>query len=143
MIHARRLVIGAVLLALASGSWWLTRNAAQPPGLDPARARNEPDYIIENFVARAMNELGARKYVLSARELRHYPRDDTAHLVEPALVQYLPDGGLVTTRADTGVMPGDGSEILMEGNVRVQRMAGQAAAGGEIQAERMRVELDR
>lgn len=139
----RTVLAGVVLLALALGSWWLTRRAAAPlPTAPPASAR-EPDYVIDNFLAHAMNPAGRPRYRLSAERLLHYPDDDTAHLIEPVLVQFLPGGARTTTRADTGVMPGDGSEILMRGNVHVTRSADTGTAGGEIVAERLRVELDR
>lgn len=143
MMDSRKLLIGVVLLALAGGSWWLTRHAAKPVAVPDAAALHEPDYVIENFVGSAMNEQGIRKYLLSAQRLTHYPHDDTAHFVEPVLVQYLPDGAQVTTRAETGVMPGDGREIVMTGNVHVTRTADRRAAGGEIRTGRLRVELDR
>lgn len=141
MFGARRLALGFVLLLLAGGSWWLTREAERPPVAQPAPA--EPDYVIEDFVARALNARGEHRYVLSAERLTHYPADDTAHLVAPVLVQHLSGGVRVTTRAETGIMPGDGREILMRGNVRVERTAGGASAGGEVRAEEMRIELER
>lgn len=143
MFNRRRVVIGLVLLALAAGSWWLTHKAEQPALEDAARARGTPDYTIEDFIARSMNEQGMPKYVLSAQRLLHYPTDNTAHLVQPVLVQHLRDGVQVTTRADAGVMPGDWREIVMTGNVHVQRAADGKSTGGEVLAERLRVELDR
>ena len=142
-MEARKLLVGLALLALALGTWWLTQRAAVMPVEDTVPGVREPDYVIENFLAHAMNEAGSPKYRLSAERLLHYPDDDTAHLVEPVLVQYLPDGARTTTRARTGVMPGDGSEILMRGDVHVTRSADAGSAGGEIRADRLRVELDR
>src|SRR5690606_4297773 len=113
----------------------------RPPAARPAP--EEPDYVIESFVARALDARGEPRYVLSAERLTHYPADDTAHLVAPVLVQHLPDGVRVTTRAETGVMPGDGSEILMRGDVRVERTTRGASAGDEIRAREMRIELER
>ncbi len=140
MFNARRLALGLVLLSAAGGSWWLTRSAAPPPA-GAAPPPDQPDYVIEKFTARALNSEGTDKYVLSAQRLTHYPAGDTAYLVEPVLVQYLPHGAIVTTRADSGVMPGDGREILMRGNVRVRRSGDTKSAGGEITAEQLRVEL--
>lgn len=139
----RKLSFGLALLALALGSWWLTQRAGETPEPGEAQARRTPDYVIETFVANAMNPEGTPRYRLSARRLTHYPDDDTAHLVEPVLVQYLPGGGRATTRARTGIMPGDGSEILMRGDVHVTREASGGSAAGEIRADRLRVELDR
>ena len=142
-MNIRRLMIGLLLLGLAGGSWWLTHQAAEPDSVASPARKSDPDYVIEKFVAHAMTERGTRKYVLSAQRLTHYPDTDLAHLIEPVLVQYLPDGVLVTTKGDTGVMPGDGREVVMQGNVRVRRTAASASAGGEILTERLRVELDR
>lgn len=142
-MDARKLVLGLALIALAAGTWWLTQRAAEAPPAGTAPAAREPDYVIENFLARAMNEAGHPKYRLSADRLLHYPDDDTAHLIEPVLVQYLPGGARATTRARTGVMPGDGSEIVMRGDVHVTRTGDAGHPGGEIRADRLRIELDR
>ncbi len=90
-----------------------------------------------------MSALGSRKYLLTAKRLTHYPDDDTTHFVEPVLVQFRPDGPTATTRADAGVMPGDGSEIVLTGNVHLTRAADGRSSGGEVATERLRVELDR
>jgi lipopolysaccharide export system protein LptC len=143
MIDSRKLLLGLTLLLLALGSWWLTRYAVEPAAAPGTAAAREPDYVIENFVGHAMSERGTRKYLLAAERMLHYPHDDTAHFVKPVLVQHLPDGVDVTTRADTGIMPGDGREIVMAGEVHVTRAGGSGAASGEIRIERLRVELDR
>jgi lipopolysaccharide export system protein LptC len=143
MIDTRKLLLGLLLLTLAGASWWWTRHVAEPALKPEAAATREPDYVIEKFTADAMNEQGVRKYVLTAQRLTHYPHNETAHLVAPVLVQYLPDGVNVTTRADTGVMPDAGNEILMHGNVHVTRTADPRSPGGEMTANELRVELDR
>ena len=143
MIDRRKLALGITLAAVALGSWWATRSVAPPAPTADARTRHEPDYIIENFDATTMNEHGARRYDLKAKRLVHYPDDDTSHLTEPQLVQYPLEGTPVVTRADTGVMPGDGREILMRGNVHVTRTADKRSPGGEMTADDLRVELDR
>lgn len=143
MLDVRKLLIGVVLLAAAVGSWWLTRRAAEPPPAAITTPRHEPDYVIENFVGNAMDARGERTYRLTAQRATHYPDDDTTHFVQPVLVQFLPAGVTATTRADAGVMPGDGSEIVMSGNVHATRTAGLRSSGGEVTAERLRIELDR
>ncbi|MFL6647368.1 MAG: LPS export ABC transporter periplasmic protein LptC, partial [Sulfurifustaceae bacterium] len=138
-----KLAIGIVLLVIAVGSWWFTRQTAPPSEtLDPEK-RHDPDYIVEHFDGTTMNEQGTPRYHLTARRLTHYPDDDTAHFVEPVLVQYLPNGAQIMTRADAGVMPGTADEILMTGNVRATRSGDRESAGGELRTDRLRVELDR
>lgn len=144
MSDARRWLAGLALALAAAATWWLTGTVAPPDAPTDPRARHEPDYVIERFTAWSMNERGGRRYRLEAERLVHYPDDDTAHLTRPYLVQYPGDGGApIHTRAEQGVMPGDGREILMSGDVRMVRGADPASAGGEVLAERMRIELDR
>lgn len=143
MIDRRNLTIGVLLIVLAAVSWWYGRNPSMPLGIDSAKLRHDPDYIVERFAATAMNEKGTPRYQLSAERMTHYPDDDTSHFVRPVLVQFQPAGLQVTTRSDYGVMPGDGSEILMTGNVRATRSGDAASAGGEMRTDRLRIELDR
>lgn len=144
MSDARRWLVGLVLVLAAAGSWWLTRSVAPPQTPDDPRGRHDPDYVIERFEAWSMNERGQRRYRLEAARLVHYPDDDTAHLTRPYLIQYPEDGGAaIHTRAEQGMMPGSGKEIVMIGDVRTVRGADPGTAGGEIRTERMRIELDR
>jgi lipopolysaccharide export system protein LptC len=144
MPDARKLLVGVVLFASAVGTWWLTRRAAEPIPAAITKPRHEPDYVIENFVGNAMDAHGARTYHLTAQRVTHYADDDTTHFIRPVLVQFLRrEGVTATTRADTGVMPGDGTEITMTGNVHATRTAGPRSTGGEVTAERLRIELDR
>jgi len=143
MLDARKARLAVLLTIAAIGSWWLTRQAAVPTPSAAAQPRHEPDYIIDNLIGNAMDALGSRKYLLTAKQLTHYPDDDTTHFVEPVLVQYQPGGATATTRADVGVMPSGGAEILMTGNVHLTRSADGRSRGGEITTDRLRVELDR
>lgn len=143
MLDARKLILGVVLIAAAGISWWLTHQATTPVAFTAPAQRHEPDFIVENFVGNTMDARGARKYHLTAKRLTHYPDDDTNHFVEPVLRQFRPDGSTTTTRADRGVMPGDGTEIVMTGNVHLTRSADGRSGGGDVTADRLRIELDR
>lgn len=143
MLDARKLIIGVVLVVVASASWWLTHQVVEPPPAASARPRHEPDYIVENFAGNAMNIRGVQQYRLTAKRLTHYPDDDTTHLVQPTLLQFRPGGLTVMTRADKGVIPGSGTEIIMTGNVHVTRSADGRSSGGEVTTDELRVELDR
>lgn len=143
MIDSRALTMVLVLAILAGGSWWLARGVGPVVAPSDPRARHDPDYSIQNFTATVMNELGRKKYVLTARRLLHYPDDDTTHLEGPHLIQYPATGAPVHTTADAGIVPGDAEEIYMRGNVRVTRGADARAAGGVITADNMRIALDR
>lgn len=137
-----RVAIALGLLALAALSWWLpTRLTGGGPAGD-SEARHEPDYIIENFTAIAMDPIGWRKNELRAARLEHFPDDNTVELEKPYLIQYVPDGPPTHTRADHGTASPDGKEILMRGNVRVTRGRSGAQPSGAITTQEMRVILE-
>lgn len=142
MIDRRALALSLAFVA-AAGSWWLTRSLTPPLIAPSTKNQHEPDYIIERFDATAMNAHGTRKYDLSAQRLEHFPDTDLAHLTEPRLVQYPEDGAPVITVADAGVIPGDGREIRMRGNVRITRIGDARGPGGTMTTDQLRVELDR
>ena len=48
---------------------------------------------------------------LSARELRHYPNDDSSEVDLPVLVIYTADGPPWTIRSETGWVSGDGERL--------------------------------
>lgn len=136
-----RLAIALALLALAVLSWWLPMRLAGNGPAPDTEARHEPDYIIENFTAIAMDAIGWRKHELRAARLEHFPDDDTVELDKPYLIQYVPDGPPTHTRADHGTATPDGKEILMQGNVRVTRGSGAGQPAGEVTTQEMRVIL--
>lgn len=141
-IQRHHIAVGALLVTLSFLVWWLPRVLNERTTLFAGENRREPDYIIENFTATAMDPQGRRKHELRAAKLRHYPDDDTSELDRPSLIQFPPDGPPVYTRAEHGIVSPDGKEILMRDNVRVTRGAGGNDPGGEVTAQEMRVRLE-
>jgi lipopolysaccharide export system protein LptC len=137
-----RLAIIAILLVLAALTWWLPLRLTDRGPLPDGEARHEPDYVIENFTAIAMDAIGWRKHELRAARLEHYPDDDSVELDKPYLIQYVQGGAPTHTRADRGTASPDGKEILMRGNVRITRGGGNRQVAGEVVAQEMRVILE-
>ena len=143
ILDAKRVAIASALLLLATGSWWLTRTVNMPEKPLARTTGHEPDYTIENFNATVMNELGRRRYVLSASLLVHYADDGSSDLTRPYLIQYRNGLAPLHTRADKGWMPKDRHEILMSGNVESAQGRDPQGAGAEIHTESMKILLDR
>lgn len=137
-----RFAIIAILAALAALSWWLPMSLTDRAASPDDEARNEPDYIIENFTAVAMDAIGWRKHELRAERLEHFPDDDSVELEKPYLIQYVQGGPPTHTRADRGTTSSDGKEILMSGNVRVTRGSAGRQAAGEVLTDELRVILE-
>jgi len=100
--------------------------------------RHDPDYYIENFTAKGMNDKGEKNFMLEAERLAHFPDDDTALLDKPHLVQYT-----LGQQPDSGWISSGGDEVLMTGNV-ITKQAGDSRGGGFTQkTKKMRVLLEK
>ena len=114
----------AMMAVLAAGTWWLVRNA---PTFEPPRAaappRHEPDYVMTTFVIQRFAADGRLRTQIEGDTLRHYPDDDTLE-IDAARIRAIADNGTVTlATARRALANGDGSEMQLLGDARVNRPA--------------------
>jgi len=144
LLDAKRITVVLVLALIAGGSWWLTHTISVSEIAPDGKIHHDPDYIIEKFTTTTMNELGRKRYSLSAKQLIHYADDGSSDLDHPYLIQYREDNTApVHTRADKGWIPKDGSQILMNGNVLASRGHDPLQSGGEVRTDSMKIMLDK
>lgn len=125
MLSVRQRVLALILAGIGGAAWW--QQSQQGPDAPPAAARPRlPDYTVEGFSGTTMDIAGRPARSLSARELRHYPNDDSTELDLPVLVVYTADGPPWNIRSETGWASGDGERILLRGEV----LADREGAGG-------------
>ncbi|MDA8362342.1 MAG: LPS export ABC transporter periplasmic protein LptC [Gammaproteobacteria bacterium] len=137
-----KLMITVILLALLILTVWLPNALVTPViSLRPGRP-HQPDYIIRNFTVTTMSKLGQPKYVLTARTLIHYPNRKSARLTQPRLIQYTPGAPAVYTSAERGRVYNDGKELLMTGDVKVDRGRNNRTPAGQITTHQLRIVLD-
>ena len=103
--------------------------------------RHDPDYYIENFTATGLDKNGARRFVIKAKRMAHFPDDDTALLDFPEITQFQDGAAPRHTYADSGWMNASGDEVIMTDNVRVVVESTPDSAGGTIKTKRLRVLL--
>ena len=138
-----RLVLVGVLGAMAGPGIWMQVNLLEPAeNKAAAPLTNEPDYYIQNFTATGRDEAGVI-YVLKAERLAHFPIDNTALLDKPHPVQYQEGKPARQTTSESGWMSGDGSEVLLTGNVEVTQFRTDADPGSVTRTQRLSVRLDR
>nr|WP_314624573.1 LPS export ABC transporter periplasmic protein LptC [uncultured Noviherbaspirillum sp.] len=114
------LLMLAVVLAL--GSFWLLE-IMRKSGKDsePAAARIDPDYFVENFNFVRLSGTGEAQYNISGKRMVHNPADDT-HMVELPVINSLSrERPPMTARADRALIEPDGSEVHMYDRVRIDR----------------------
>jgi len=113
----------ALLTILAAVTVWLDREVQPPEHSADAKARHDPDYIVENFSASRIGKDGRPQHTLHAKRMVHYPDDDSTHLDAPRLVTYRGTEEAVTVTAKTALLSSNGENAYLSDGVRLTRSA--------------------
>lgn len=106
------------LLALAT--WWLVKVTPLPPlPTQTSVVRHDPDYTMEHFVLERFDAGGRLEMRLEGDRMRHFPDTDRIEVDAVRVRGIAPDGRVTLARADRALSNGDGSEIQLFGNARV------------------------
>jgi lipopolysaccharide export system protein LptC len=113
-----------MMALLASGTWWLVRNA---PGVEAPQAavapRHEADYVMTTFVVQRFGSDGTLRTQIEGQRLRHFPDNDTIE-VDDARIRAIGNDGVVTlANARKALANGDGSEVQLLGDAHIVRPA--------------------
>jgi|SRR6185369_4246631 lipopolysaccharide export system protein LptC len=121
-----------MMAALASGTWWLVRNAptVETPR-EVATPRHEPDYEMTTFVVQRFAKDGSLQTQIEGDRLRHFPDNDTLEIERARLRAVGSDGVVTLASANKALANGDGSEVQLLGDARIVR----PAHGNEEQVE--------
>jgi lipopolysaccharide export system protein LptC len=113
-----------MMAVLASGTWWLVRNA---PSVETAREaaplRHEPDYTMTGFVVQRFGSDGALRTQIEGERVRHFPDDDTLEIDQARIRAIGADGVVTIASARKALANGDGSEVQLLGDAHVVRPA--------------------
>ncbi|MEC8889290.1 MAG: LPS export ABC transporter periplasmic protein LptC [Pseudomonadota bacterium] len=139
--HLEQAVLVAAIVVMFGLSLWLQMNFLKPKLLQNTPViSDEWDYKIHKFTATGHDTNGI-DYVLKAELLTHFPKDNTALLDEPQLVQYDQDESARTTSSNSGWLYEDGTKILLQGNVQVTQGATDTAVDSVTSADTMTINL--
>ena len=107
--------------ALALGTWWLV-NVSPAPEAEraPMPPRHEPDYTMQRFTVQRFAADGRLRVQIDGAELRHYPDTDTLEIDSPRIRAFGPDGQVTLASAIRALANGDGSEVQLFGDARVE-----------------------
>jgi lipopolysaccharide export system protein LptC len=110
-----------LLAVLATLTFWLDQ-AVQQSAQSTEKERDDPDFIVDNVVARRLDANGNVKHTLYASKMSHFPRDDSTHLVSPRFVSNASTAP-VTITSRTARVSSRGENVYFEDNVRAIRAA--------------------
>lgn len=109
-----------LMLLLALGSWWLVKSTPQAEEPRATGApRSEPDYTMNDFVVERFDKDGRLKLRLHGDELRHFADRDVIEVDRARVRAVAADGRVILARALRAVSNGDGSELQLIGDARV------------------------
>lgn len=110
-----------LMAVLAAGSWWLVKNA---PGAARTREdvplRSDPDYTMSRFTLDRFEPTGRLKASMTGEQLRHFPDTDRIEVDRVQLRAIAPDGRVTLATANRALSNGDGSEVQLFGQARVE-----------------------
>lgn len=128
------------LLALAT--WWLVQNTPLLLPQGPSKAvRYEPDYTMHQFSVHRFAQDGRLKGQMQGDILRHYPNNDTVEVDQVRLYSFGPTGNITRASAKQALSNGDGSEVQLKGQARVQRDAREGEEASVFTSEFLHVFL--
>ena len=114
----------ALLAVLALLTLWIDRSVQPPVPKPDGSTRHDPDYIVTNFGTTKTDVNGDIRSVVRAKEMRHFPDDDTTELVAPDLLQYgIGDGPNTSITAKRGWVSSNGENVKFTDDVKVVREA--------------------
>jgi lipopolysaccharide export system protein LptC len=131
------MLVAAVLLAVVTvTSYWYSREMRRPT-VRTAPAPGTPDFIVERVVLTQFDEGGQARYRLFAEQLSYFDENDDVELVRPRLVSLLPDRPQVQASSARARVTQAGAQVLMQGDVLLQRAAADNRPALTIRTEQM------
>lgn len=128
----------AVLALMAALTFWLEAATRTAPTVDSSKSRHDPDFIVSDFTLKKISPQGKLLHVLDAREMRHFPDDDTTEVTQPKLL-YL--GGVLPLhlQSQRANLSKDGKTALLRDQVFGSRDAGRDTPLMTFATERLTV----
>lgn len=131
------------LLGVLAVTYWLDQQAHQEPQSTGGAVRHDPDAIMQNFSSVGMDELGAPRFIMSAKKLLHYADDDSSVLDEPRLASLSATLPTVHMVAQRGIVSASGKEVFLHDQVEVLREASADRSELTLQTDYLRVFPDK
>ncbi len=111
------------LVGLLAATYWLNMQTQTEPPKAKVDTRFSIDALMENFSATKMNENGLPHFTLSAKQLHHYPEDDSTTLAEPLMSIYSDEGSSIQASAREGKITSKEDEVILQNQVELVRHA--------------------
>ena len=139
-------VLLLILALIVSASWLLhdkptsTEQSAAPEQQTGHLAGHQVDYYLRGLQATTMGPDGKPARTLSAAQVKHFQDDETTELIEPQLLVFQGDLPPWKIQADSGWVSSDGSLVLLNDKVSIERAGGTASKPILIETANLRIQ---
>jgi len=111
-----------IVALLAIASFWLEQVVRNEHHDSLGKQRHDPDAIVERFSVERFDDSGKLQSRLTARQLQHYPDDDTADILSPVLT-LTRDARPVVFSSERAHAGNTTKIVVLQGSVRGERKA--------------------
>ncbi len=111
----------SVLTTLAGLSFWLLQATSLDEVKRDGKDRHDPDYIIDGMRMNKLDKTGRLQYTLTAKQVLHFPDDDSTDVALPHLVYLNPKRPTLTMSSMTAHITSEGETVFMKDDVRIKR----------------------
>jgi len=138
----RYILILLIVLAVAFFTRWLLTSVEEPITREPDLLRHDPDYFISNFKSTVYGKDGSPDYYLQARQLNHFPDNETMEIASLNLRFINKDNRVWLASADRGVVYEDSNILRLNQNVILKRETQVAAERLQIATEELQIDFN-
>ena len=108
-----------ILVVLAAVTFWLNQKAQSPESAHSKNQRHDPDVTMQNFSVVQMGVGGEILYTLTAKNMSHYPDDESTNLVAPELIYAEKPRAPLKIVSKRALLSRDGENIYFHEDVRL------------------------
>jgi lipopolysaccharide export system protein LptC len=130
------------LSIIAFFSSWLVNFTELILPSHPETLPHSPDYFSTGYTKWEMNELGTLKNKLFADKIVHYNDDGTTHTIKPVMFFYNDKTPPWIITSETSILSTDGKDLLLNGQVTINREKAVGIAPLTINTSMLRVKPD-
>jgi lipopolysaccharide export system protein LptC len=138
-----RIYLG-LLLCAALSAWLAEKFRADYENSQAERyaTQHSADYFSRGYLRKDLNLLGRLKSTLAAKQIVHYSDDGLTHIDHPILTLYNSQATIPpwTVRSVAGTLSADGQQLLLQGQVWIDRTAAKGVREIHILTSNLRVQ---
>lgn len=144
-IFLQNIRIYTLALVLAGLSWWAVEIFKLPDEVTNetiAQPKHSLDYFSKGYLKKEMDEQGVLKSELFAEEMLHYDDDGVTHMIKPVMSFYSADAPPWIVKSETGTLSVDGKNLLLNGQVFINRNKAENVKQLTIETTNLRVKTE-